>query len=185
MTGVWIGVGIVLFFLGSIMGLKPSARARRLDDLRMTARRVGLQPRLVVCPDWLVSHLKKQPEQPFDNMVAQYGCLIEGGRLPAFDFVAIEGKWQLAEHWQEFAQTEAVATNKFLFNNALNGAPIDLPASIAPYALGLRAQANFIALYWRENVGLPPATLETSANDLIQLKSDLQRYANLLHNGAH
>lgn len=186
--GVWVCVVVVLFAVGSIMGLMPSARARRLDDLRMTARQVGLQPKLVVCPDWLVGRLDKQPNQPLDNpldnMVAQYGCIIEGARLPACDFVAIDGRWQLAERWRQFAQTKELATNKFLLNNALNGAPIDLPASIAPYVLGLSAQANFMALYWRENIGASPATLETRTNDLIQLKTDLQRYADLLHNGA-
>ena len=182
--GVWVCVVVALFVLGSLMALMPSARARQLDALRMTARRIGLQPKLVACPDWLVQQLNKQPNLPTDKMVAQYGCLIEGARLPACDFLAVDGRWQLAAHWQAFAQTEPSMTNKFLLNNALNGASIDLPANIAQHALGLSVQANFIALYWRENLDASPATLETRTNDLIQLKTDLQRYADLLHNGA-
>lgn len=186
--GVWVCVVVALFVLGSLMALMPSARARQLDALRMTARRIGLQPKLVACPDWLVGRLDKQPNQPLDNpldnMVAQYGCIVEGARLPACDFLAVDGRWQLAAHWQAFAQTEPSMTNKFLLNNALNGASIDLPTNIAQHALGLSVQANFIALYWRENLDASPATLETRTNDLIQLKTDLQRYADLLHNGA-
>ncbi len=55
--GLWIAVAIVLFVLGSMMALKPSGIDQRLDKLRMTARRLGLNPKLVACPDW-VKHMK-------------------------------------------------------------------------------------------------------------------------------
>lgn len=51
--GTLIGVIIVLFVLGSMMALKPNGIDQRLDKLRMTARRLQLNPKLVACPDWI------------------------------------------------------------------------------------------------------------------------------------
>ena len=51
--GTLIGVIIVLFVLGSMMALKPNGIDQRLDKLRMTARRLQLNPKLVSCPDWI------------------------------------------------------------------------------------------------------------------------------------
>ena len=42
--GIWIAIAIGVFIVGSIMGLKPSARETMRDNLRMAARRVGVQP---------------------------------------------------------------------------------------------------------------------------------------------
>lgn len=47
--GMLIGVIIVLFVLGSMMALKPNGIDQRLDKLRMTARRLQLNPKLVSC----------------------------------------------------------------------------------------------------------------------------------------
>ncbi|MDE0843806.1 MAG: hypothetical protein OSA85_07065, partial [Psychrobacter pacificensis] len=51
--GTLIGVIIVLFVLGSMMALKPNGIDQRLDKLRMTARRLQLNPKLVACTDWI------------------------------------------------------------------------------------------------------------------------------------
>ena len=42
--GVWIVIAIILFVLGSMMALKPSGIDMRLDTLRLTARKLELNP---------------------------------------------------------------------------------------------------------------------------------------------
>jgi len=66
--GTLIGVIIVLFVLGSMMALKPNGIDQRLDKLRMTARRLQLNPKLVACPDWI----KGRDNEYGRGMLGQY-----------------------------------------------------------------------------------------------------------------
>lgn len=166
--GIWITVIIVLFILGSIFGLRPSARERFSDNLRTLARRLELHPKIVPCPDWLT--LDGDPTHNGKGMVAQYGLVIEHTTLPACDYQIINGEFR-------------PYTGKHSANFALDKKPVDFPPSIAPNVLGLSAKANFIYIYWRENVGMGnPTTLENSENDLILLKNKLAEYAELIKN---
>lgn len=165
--GVWITVFIAVFIVGSIMGLKPSAREGRLDNLRMQARKIDLQPKLVACPDWI----KGNQAQKGKGMIPQYGLVIDEASMTPCDYQIIDGQWR-------------PYTGNYPANFALDKQPINLPDSIAPYAKGLSCKANFICLYWQENMAMgDPRHLETTQNDLITLKSQLQQLARLVQNG--
>lgn len=84
--GTWITVAIVLFVAGSVMGLKPNTSERFLDELRMAARRLGLQPKLVACPSWLVGKGGNVATDKGKGMIAQYGLVIEGGTMQPCDY---------------------------------------------------------------------------------------------------
>lgn len=68
LMGTWIAIGIGIFIIGSIMGLKPSARETMRDNLRMAARRLDIQPRLVACPNWIMGEGGERGK----GMIAQY-----------------------------------------------------------------------------------------------------------------
>ena len=88
--GIWIAIAIGVFIVGSIMGLKPSARETMRDNLRMAARRVGVQPKLVACPDWIIGDTGERGK----GMMAQYGVVIEDAKMRPCDYQVIEGKWR-------------------------------------------------------------------------------------------
>lgn len=167
-TGLIITIIIIIFIVGSIMGLKPSARDTRLDSLRMTARKVGLQPKIVPTPDWI--SIDNDLTQKGKGMIAQYGLVIDGASMVPCDYQIIDGQWRpyTAHHPANFA---------------LDNQPIDLPPSIAPSVKGMSFKANFVCLYWQENIGLGKQTLETTENDLILLKNQLQHYASRVQHG--
>ena len=51
-TGIWVIGFIILFVLGSILGLRVSPREKALGMMREKARKMGLHPRLVADRDW-------------------------------------------------------------------------------------------------------------------------------------
>ncbi|MFW2177967.1 MULTISPECIES: hypothetical protein [unclassified Moraxella] len=160
--GTWITLIIILFIVGSVMGLKPSAKETRLDRLRTTARKLGLNPKLVPCPNWITPN--DDPLNKGKGMIAQYGVLIEHASLPACDYQLIDGLLR-------------PYTDNNPANFTLDNQPLELPNSIAPFVKGLSFKANFACIYWQENIGLGKERLETTENDLILLKSQLQQYA--------
>lgn len=164
--GTWIAIATVVFIVGSIMGLKPSARETMRDNLRMAARRVGLQPKLVPCPDWIVGDTGERGK----GMIAQYGLVIDNAKMMPCDYQIIDGKWR-------------PFTGHYPANFSLDNQAIDLPPSIANTVKGLSCKANFICIYWQENSQLGiKSQLETTEKDLILLKSQLQAYAKLVQN---
>ena len=76
--GIWIAILIVLFVLGSMMALKPNIIDQRLDKLRMTARRLQLNPKLVTCPEWLPG----RDEEYGRGMMGQYCLVLVNVQLP-------------------------------------------------------------------------------------------------------
>lgn len=169
--GGWITLIIVLFIAGSVMGIKPNARDRFLDELRMTARRLGLAPKLVACPSWLVGKGGNAASDKGKGMIAQYGLVLEGATMQPCDYQIIDGEWR-------------PYTGNYPANFALDKLRVDLPASMLGGAQGLSAKANFICLYWHENIELGrPGNLENREKDLITLKTQLQQLANLVQNG--
>lgn len=163
---IWIIIGTFLFVLGGIMALKPSARDSQLDNLRMLARQVGLQPKLVACPSWITGKNGEKGK----GMIAQYGLIIENAKMLPCDYQVIDGEWRpMAEN--------------FSANFALDKKPVMFDEKINPTVKGLSCKANFICLYWHENVQMGhQANLENSEKILKSLKEQLQILANLVEN---
>ena len=90
--GMWIAIAIVLFVLGSMMALKPSGIDQRLDKLRMTARRLQLNPKLVTCPDWV----KGRDNEYGRGMIGQYGLVLDNVKLPLTRYQVLDGQWRPA-----------------------------------------------------------------------------------------
>ncbi|MGO3083490.1 MAG: hypothetical protein ACTIIF_09905 [Psychrobacter celer] len=188
--GILIGVIIVLFVLGSMMALKPNGIDQRLDKLRMTARRLQLNPKLVSCPDWI----KGRDNEYGRGMLGQYCLILDDIQLPHARYQVIDGQWRPDS---SFVDT-SVDDSKLVVPSAirathsrpvikpanftLDRAPLDLPASIEPFVKGLLTKANSIVIYWEDIAYVRPATnpayqqkmIET---DLLVLKANLDKWA--------
>ncbi|WOE31217.1 MULTISPECIES: ammonium transporter [unclassified Acinetobacter] len=134
-TGIWVVVVIIIFVLGSILGLRVSPREKALGIMRDKARKMGLHPRLVSAPDWT-----KIPKASEDraSMVAYYSILIPDARLPLMRALVIDQKLQLVYGDEKF-----------------NNLPIELKGI---YAIDM--QANCIGLYWNEEADLMASQLD-------------------------
>lgn len=176
--GLWINIGIVLFVVGSIMALKPSGVEQRLDKLRMTARQLGLTPKLVACPDWL----RGQDNELGKGMVGQYGLLLPDANLPHSRYHNINGQWRplIDNHVVDSQDTKSTAHRQRLF--ALDKTAIELPDAIAKHSKGLETKANQIVLYWQDSAYVKPVSNPTYHPDAIEadmltVKSALQTWA--------
>ena len=190
--GMWIAIVIVLFVLGSMMALKPSAIDQRLDKLRMTARRLQLNPKLVNCPDWI----KGKDNEYGRGMMGQYCLILEDVNLPFTRYQVIDGQWRPDSSFVDTTnddnklivptamrsnQSNADKTVKKI-NVSLDKVPLDLPVSIAPYVKGLLTKANSIVIYWEDIAYVRPATNPTYQqklieSDLLALKEKLEEWA--------
>ena len=190
--GMWIAILIVLFVLGSMMALKPSAIDQRLDKLRMTARRLQLNPKLVNCPDWI----KGKDNEYGRGMMGQYCLILEDVNLPFTRYQVIDGQWRPDSSFVDTTnddnklivptamrsnQSNADTTVKKI-NVSLDKVPLDLPVSIAPYVKGLLTKANSIVIYWEDIAYVRPATNPTYQqklieSDLLLLKQKLEAWA--------
>ena len=190
--GMWIAIVIVLFVLGSMMALKPSAIDQRLDKLRMTARRLQLNPKLVNCPDWI----KGKDNEYGRGMMGQYCLILEDINLPFTRYQVIDGQWRPDSSFVDKTnddnklivptamrsnQSNADTTVKKI-NVSLDKVPLDLPVSIAPYVKGLLTKANSIVIYWEDIAYVRPATNPTYQqklieSDLLLLKQKLEAWA--------
>jgi len=190
--GMWIVIIIVLFVLGSMMALKPSGIDQRLDKLRMTARRLQLNPKLVTCPDWI----KGKNNEYGRGMMGQYCLILENTNLPFTRYQVIDGQWRPDS---SFVDT-TIDDNKLIVptairanqsnthtaikkpNVSLDKMSLDLPVSIEPYVKGLLTKANSIVIYWEDIAYVRPATNPTYQQklietDLLALKEKLQQWA--------
>lgn len=77
--GLWITIIIVVFVLGSILGLRVNPREKALGIMRDKARKMGLHPRLIVAPEW--TNIPKATESRA-SMVAYYSVLLPDAKLP-------------------------------------------------------------------------------------------------------
>ena len=195
--GMWIAIVIVLFVLGSMMALKPSAIDQRLDKLRMTARRLQLNPKLVNCPDWI----KGKDNEYGRGMMGQYCLILEDINLPFTRYQVIDGQWRPDSSFVDTTnddnklivptamrsnQSNADTTVKKI-NVSLDKVPLDLPVSIAPYVKGLLTKANSIVIYWEDIAYVRPATNPTYQqklieSDLLTLKEKLEAWALQMQN---
>ncbi|WP_259365023.1 hypothetical protein [Psychrobacter sp. GP33] len=169
--GIWIAVAIVLFVLGSMMALKPSGIDQRLDRLRMTARRLGLNPKLVACPDWV----KGKDHEYGRGMLGQYGLVLDNVQMPHSRYQAIDGQWR-----PDTSLTDSNQTMPSSFY--LDKTPLKLPASIEPFVKALLIKANSIVIYWEDIAYVRPSTNPSYKSfeiepDLLVLKAQLEQWA--------
>lgn len=173
--GIWIAVAIVLFVFGSMMALKPSGIDQRLDRLRMTARRLGLNPKLVACPDWVIG----KDNEYGRGMLGQYGLVLDNVQMPHTRYKAIDGQWRPDSSPADSTSGsgEHVPTSFHLDKVALA-----LPPTIEPFVKALLIKANSIVIYWEDIAYVRPATnpayksFEIEA-DLLVLKAQLEQWA--------
>lgn len=190
--GMWIAIAIVLFVLGSMMALKPSGIDQRLDKLRMTARRLQLNPKLVTCPDWV----KGKDNEYGRGMMGQYCLVLDDTQLPYTRYQVIDGQWRPDSSFVD-TTTDAAKLNipsairSSQSNNhttvkktnfRLDKVPLDLPVSIEPYVKGLLTKANSIVIYWEDIAYVRPATnpayqQKLIESDLLLLKQKLEAWA--------
>ena len=173
--GIWIAVAIVLFVFGSMMALKPSGIDQRLDRLRMTARRLGLNPKLVACPDWVIG----KDNEYGRGMLGQYGLVLDNVQMPHTRYKAIDGQWRP----DSSLAAGASGSGDHVFTSFnLDKVPLALPPTIEPFVKALLIKANSIVIYWEDIAYVRPATnpayksFEIEA-DLLVLKAQLEQWA--------
>ena len=134
-TGIWVVGFIIVFVLGSILGLRVSPREKALGIMREKARKMGLHPRLVAAPDWTKIPMATESRA---SMVAYYSILIPDARLPLMRARVEEQKLKLVQGDDKF-----------------NDLPIALKGI---YAIDM--QANCVGLYWEEESNLRATQLD-------------------------
>lgn len=194
--GTLIGVIIVLFVLGSMMALKPSGIDQRLDKLRMTARRLQLNPKLVTCPDWV----KGKDNEYGRGMMGQYCLVLEDTKLPHTRYQVIDGQWRPDRSFIDTKRDDVKLTIPSITRPSQNNSntavkkidfsldkiPLDLPVSIEPFVKGLWTKANSIVIYWEDIAYVRPSTNPTYQKklieeDLLALKEKLEQWAIEVH----
>jgi hypothetical protein len=125
-TAFWVVGIIVLFILGSILGLRVSPREKALGELRDKARKMSLHPRLVPAPEW--SQIPKASETRA-SMVAYYSILVPEGKFPLIRAVI-----------------QAHALHVITGQHPLDGQHIALKGVFA-----IDMQANCVGAYWDES----------------------------------
>ncbi|SNT70348.1 hypothetical protein SAMN04488491_1507 [Psychrobacter sp. LV10R520-6] len=179
--GVWIAIAIVLFVLGSMMALKPSGIDQRLDKLRMTARRLQLNPKLVACPDWV----RGKDNEYGRGMLGQYGLVLDNVQLPYTRYRVIDGEWRPDNDATSVTSVTTKANANTTISPAsfnLDKVPLALPASIEPSVKALLIKANSIVVYWEDIAYVRPLTnpYYKSAEiepDLLALKTQMEQWA--------
>ena len=134
-TGIWVVGFIIVFVLGSILGLRVSPREKALGIMREKARKMGLHPRLVAAPDWTKIPMASSSRA---SMVAYYSILIPDARLPLMRARVEDQKLKLVQGDDKF-----------------NDLPIALKGI---YAIDM--QANCVGLYWDEESDLRATQLD-------------------------
>ncbi len=190
--GVWIAIAIVLFVLGSMMALKPSGIDQRIDKLRMTARCLQLNPKLVACPDWV----RGKDNEYGRGMLGQYGLVIDNVQLPYTRYQVIDGQWRPDSGTDTTITNENInssVSRKSTSNNvnsrstlqanfSLDKVPLSLPATIEPFVKALLIKANSIVIYWEDIAYVRPLTNPHYKSfeiepDLLALKAQMEQWA--------
>lgn len=190
--GTFIGVIIVLFVLGSMMALKPNGIDQRLDKLRMTARRLQLNPKLVSCPDWI----KGKDNEYGRGMLGQYCLVLDDVQLPHTRYQVIDGQWRPDSSFVDTSKDDVKLTipSAIRANNSTNNTivkktnfsldktSLDLPVSIEPFVKGLLTKANSIVIYWEDIAYVRPSSNPAYQQklieaDLLVLKKQLEQWA--------
>ena len=175
--GTWIAIAIVLFVLGSMMALKPSGIDQRLDHLRMTARRLQLNPKLVACPDWI----RGKDNEYGRGMLGQYGLVLDNVKLPLTRYQVLDGYWRPDSNANSNVNNVPPQANPQA-NFSLDKVPLALPASIEPFVKALLIKSNSIVIYWEDIAYVRPVTnphyqQKMIESDLLVLKTQLEAWA--------
>lgn len=152
--GLWITIGVLLFAVGSIMALQPSAKQKARGKLRERGRILGLQPKLVPCPDWLIN----QHGEKGQGMVPLYGIVLPDAKLPMMHALVIDDVIEVLEG-----------------DISLADQPCDIKR-----VLGITMQANFIGVYWSESIQESNKSLSNVSQldkKLENIKENLQMWA--------
>ena len=143
-TGLWVAIFIGIFLLGSIFGLRVSPREKALGMMREQARKMGLNPRLIVAPDWTGVPMATENRA---SMVAYYSVIMPDTRLPLMRAKVEDQKLKLIQGAEKF-----------------NDFPIALKGI---YAIDM--QANDVGIYWDEESDLKASQLEDMKAYLLHL----------------
>lgn len=190
--GTWIAIAIGMFALGTIMALKPSAVDMRLDKLRMTARRLELNPKFIACPDWI----RGRNNEFGQGMIGQYSLIMDDMKFPETHYQIVDGKLQLDGsqgqgsdlNTQSSSEKEGShSVSKQRLAQRLEGEPLTLPPSMAPLVKGVYLKANSLVVFWHDNRYVQPATnpnfnIQQIEPELMALKSTMQAWAQKLVN---
>ena len=181
--GLWIAIAIVLFVLGSMMALKPSGIDQRLDRLRMAARKLQLNPKLVACPDWVTGRDNEQG----CGMLGQYGLVLDNVQMPHSRYKAIDGQWRPDTSVVDNSQTGTQTTSASFH---LDKVALALPPSIEPFVKALLIKANSIVIYWEDVAYVRPSTNPNYKSfeiesDLLVLKAQLEQWALQIQASTH
>lgn len=134
-SGIWIIGLIIIFVLGSILGLRVSPREKALGMMRDRARKMALHPRLLAAPDWTKIPMASENRA---SMVAYYSVLIPDARLPLMRARVVDQTLKLVHGDDKFK---------------------DLPIALKGiYAIDM--QANCVGLYWDEESDLRATQLD-------------------------
>ncbi len=134
-TAYWIIGFIIVFIVGSIMGLRVSPREKALGDMRDRARKMGLHPRLMPAPEW-IKYIS--PSGRAGGMVAFYSILLPDARMPLLRAMVEQQQLKVKQGDAQF-----------------DGQAVDLKGIYA-----LEMQANCAGLYWDEDADLHGEQLE-------------------------
>ncbi len=186
------------FAIGNFLGARPRPSEVRTADLRLLARKMGIMPKLISCPGWLMAHYqalaygqagnKKTDYDSLPNdkkrlpMLTQYTLSIDGLTLPMACYLAVDDTALGAKAWQavdlgiEHSPKAAAKTAR------LNGLALDLPSAITPHVLALSIKANTITLYWLDTAyqakrGAHKLDKAQATQDLSAMKVALENWA--------
>lgn len=189
--GTWIAIAIAMFALGTIMALKPSAVDIRLDKLRMIARRLELNPKVVACPDWI----RGRNNEFGKGMIGQYSLIMDDMKFPETHYQVVDGMLKLENFQaqgsdlnpQSSSLEGSHSTSKQMLAQRLEGEPLTLPPSIAPLVKGVYLKANSLVVFWHDSSYVQPATnpnfkMQQIEPELSALKSTMQAWAQKLAN---
>ncbi|WP_435978952.1 hypothetical protein [Psychrobacter sp. DM4] len=192
--GIWIAILIVMFVLGSMMALKPSGIDQRLDKLRIEARRMQLNPKLVACPEWM----QGRDNEMGRGMIGQYGLVLDNIKMPHTRYKAINGEWRADNSTKDTVVDTstkldiptAVRTSTQMSKTklppkidfSLDKVPLELPPTIEPFVKALITQANSVIIYWEDIDYVRPSTNPAYKSyniepDLSVLKTQLEKWA--------
>ncbi|PTQ90433.1 hypothetical protein [Agitococcus lubricus] len=122
----WVILLISVFIGGQWMMMRPSPREKHLMLLREAARKLGLQPKLIPPPEWLVLEHKQ--------FIACYSLIIPTAKFAYSRCQQQQGQWRCMTGTDLLAKTALIPQ--------------------ASYLLAIEAQANSISFYWQEEAGM-------------------------------
>lgn len=184
--GIWIAIAIAMFAVGTMMALKPSVIEVRLDKLRMMARKLELNPKLIACPDWVEGRNKEYGK----GMIAQYALIMDDMKFAETHYQVIDAELRLIEGVdKETAQPlnlkELGENTKRVAGANLDCEPLNLPPNIAPLVKGVYTKANSLVVFWHDIGYVQPKTnpnfdMAQIEPDLSALKSTMETWAQKL-----